>query len=52
MSGSIVIPPVKMPADAKPVMARPIMKATEVGAAPHRAEPASKMTREMTREMT
>ena len=44
----IIISPAKMPADAKLITARPIMKATEVGAAPHRAEPASKMTREIT----
>jgi hypothetical protein len=48
MSGRMIImPPVKIPADARPVIARPMMKALEFGAAPHSAEPASRMTREV-----
>lgn len=35
--------PVKMPADPNPAMALPRMKAVELGAAPHIAEPISKM---------
>ena len=46
-SGSIIIiPPEKIPADPSPAMARPMMKAVELGAAPQMAEPASKMTME------
>ena len=42
MSGSmIVIPPEKMPADLRPAMARPMMKARELGAAPQNADPVS-----------
>lgn len=45
ISGSnIIIPPEKMPAEPIPAIARPIMKAVELGAAPQRADPASKMT--------
>lgn len=33
--------PDMMPADPSPAMARPMMKAGEVGAAPHTAEPTS-----------
>jgi hypothetical protein len=39
----IIMEPVKIPADPKPAMARPVMKIGELGAAPHRAEPISKM---------
>ena len=47
-SGSMMtMPPVKIQADAKPVMARPMMKATDVGEAPQSADPASKMMREI-----
>jgi hypothetical protein len=41
-----IIPPLKTPADPDPAMARPIMKAVELGAAPHKAEPTSKTTME------
>lgn len=34
-------------ADARPAIARPTISATDVGAAPHTAEPTSKMTIEM-----
>jgi hypothetical protein len=45
MSGSmIIIPPEKMPADLRPAMARPIMKAAELGAGAQSADPASKIT--------
>ena len=44
----IIIPPEKMPADPRPAMARPMMKAVEVGAAPQRDDPASKITIERT----
>lgn len=48
MSGSMIImPPAKMPADPRPAMARPIMKAVELGAAPQRADPTSKITIEI-----
>ena len=44
-SGSvIIIPPENIPADPSPAMARPMMKAAELGAAPQSADPASKMT--------
>lgn len=44
-SGSMtIIPPENMPADPKPAMARPIMKAIELGAAPQSADPTSKIT--------
>jgi hypothetical protein len=47
-SGSMIIMlPVKMPAEPRPAMARPRMKAIEVGAAPQSAEPTSKTTRNM-----
>ena len=47
ISGSMMtMLPVKIPADAKPVIARPMIKDTDVGAAPQRAEPASKMMRD------
>ena len=45
----IIIPPEKMPADPKPAMARPIMKAIELGAAPQTADPASKIRIESTK---
>jgi len=35
--------PEKMPAEPMPAMARPTIRATEVGAAPQTAEPTSKM---------
>jgi len=35
--------PEKIPADPIPAMARPMMRATEVGAAPQTTEPTSKM---------
>jgi hypothetical protein len=34
--------PEKMPAEPRPAMARPTMKAVELGAAPHIADPISK----------
>jgi hypothetical protein len=40
----IIIPPVKMAEDARPAIARPIINDIEFGAAPQRAEPASKRT--------
>jgi len=40
----IIWPPEKRPDDPRPAIARPMMKATELGAAPQRADPASKMT--------
>lgn len=40
----IIMPPEKMPADPKPAIARPRMKAVELGAAPHSADPTSKIT--------
>lgn len=36
--------PTRFPAPPKPVMARPIMSAVDVGAAAHKVEPISKMT--------
>jgi hypothetical protein len=36
--------PEKMPADAKPAMARPTMKMTEFGAMPQMADPISNIT--------
>jgi len=39
-----MVPPAKIPAAPAPAMARPTMKAGELGAAPQRAEPASKTT--------
>ncbi len=35
--------PEKMPAEPRPAMARPTMKAVELGAAPQMAEPVSKI---------
>ena len=35
--------PEKMPADAMPALARPMIKIVELGAAPQMAEPISKM---------
>ena len=35
--------PEKIPADPTPAIARPTIRATEVGAAPQRAEPSSKI---------
>jgi hypothetical protein len=44
-SGSmIILPPEKMPAAPAPAIARPLMKAVELGAAPQIAEPISKTT--------
>jgi hypothetical protein len=44
-SGSIIIMhPEKIPAEPRPAMARPIMKVTELGAAPQIAEPTSNTT--------
>jgi hypothetical protein len=44
MRGSkIITPPQKMPAAPMPAIARPIMKAVELGAAPQRADPTSKV---------
>lgn len=42
----IMMPPQKTPAAPTPAMARPTMKAEELGAAPQRAEPTSKMNME------
>jgi len=39
--------PEKMPAEAKPAIARPMMKTTELGAAPQMVEPISKTTKLM-----
>jgi hypothetical protein len=39
----MTVAPEKIPADPMPAMARPTMKALELGAPPHRAEPTSKM---------
>jgi hypothetical protein len=39
-----IMHPVKMPADAAPAIALPMMKAGEFGAAPQMAEPISKTT--------
>lgn len=42
-SGSMIMAePEKMPAAPRPAMARPMMKTTELGAAPQTAEPISK----------
>ena len=38
----MTIAPEKTPADPSPAIARPRMKAVELGAAPHRTEPSSK----------
>ena len=47
ISGSVIIvPPEKTPADPRPAIARPIMKAVELGAAPHSVEPTSKIRSE------
>jgi hypothetical protein len=43
----IIMAPEKMPALPKPAMARPKIKTGEVGAAPHIAEPASKISTEV-----
>lgn len=43
----IIVLPENTPADADPAMARPTMSAAEVEAAPHTADPISKMIREM-----
>ena len=40
----IIISPVKIPADLRQAMARPIMKAVEIGAASQSADPASNTT--------
>lgn len=42
----IIMAPEKMPALPKPATARPKMKTGEVGAAPHMAEPTSKISTE------
>lgn len=42
----IIIPPLKIPVDARPAIARPIIKAIEDGEAPHNADPTSKTTRD------
>ena len=39
----ITVVPEKSEAEPRPAMARPMMKAIDEGAAPHRAEPTSKM---------
>ena len=41
------IAPVNMPAAPRPAIARPIIKAVDVGAAPQTAEPTSKMSSAM-----
>ena len=41
---TITTAPENIPADPIPAIARPIIKVVEVGAAPQRADPASKMT--------
>jgi hypothetical protein len=38
----IISDPEKTPAEPRPAIARPIMKAVELGAAPHTADPISK----------
>lgn len=38
-----MVAPENMPADPRPAMARPIIKAFESGAAPHNTDPTSKM---------
>ena len=43
----ITVLPEYSEAEARPAMARPTMKATDDGAAPHKAEPTSKMTIEI-----
>lgn len=40
----IIMAPEKIPADPRPAIALPKMKICEVGAAPQRAEPTSKIT--------
>ena len=46
-SGSMIMAdPEKMPAAPRPAIARPTMKAIELGAAPQTAEPISKMIME------
>lgn len=48
ISGTMItMTPENMPADPRPAIARPIINAIEFGAAPHIAEPASKMKRQM-----
>ena len=39
----MTLEPENMPADPRPAIARPMMNAVEFGAAPHNAEPTSKM---------
>ena len=39
----MIRPPEKIPADPRPAMARPTIKATEFGATPQSSEPSSKM---------
>lgn len=39
---TMTVDPAVMPAQPTPAIARPMMKAVELGAAPHRAEPTSK----------
>jgi len=43
----MTIQPEKRPEEPSPAMARPTIKAFEVGAAPHTAEPTSKMSIEV-----
>jgi hypothetical protein len=47
MCVKITVEPEKMPAEPVPAMARPMIKATDVGAAPQRVEPTSKIPMEM-----
>lgn len=47
MGRIIIMLPVKIPAEARPATALPMMKAMELGAAPQRAEPTSKTTRQI-----
>lgn len=44
MIATTVAAPVKRPAAPTPAIARPTMKELEVGAAPHTADPASKIS--------
>jgi hypothetical protein len=48
----IIMAPEKMPALPKPAMARPKIKTGEVGAAPHIAEPTSKIITEVKKVLT
>jgi hypothetical protein len=44
ISDTTTVAPENIPADPIPAMARPMIKAVDDGAAPHRAEPPSKIT--------